>query len=331
MNFTALEASGQVNALFGKYEAPIVSAILETEEAWQEREIAPRIFREVSSDNYAESYISITAADDWEPVGENGAHPNNGFRQGFDKTIKNTTWKTNFSISRELADDGKVTDMTQLARRKAGSFYRTRERFFAKMLCEALKGNSSMDFGGESFDISCADGNPMFYASHPPKVSGAAQSNIFKDAFSTANLFKAMTAMQNLKGDNDEILDMNPDTIIIPNIASLKADVYAAVASLQKPGTTNNDVNPLFEKVDIIVWPYLNQFLGTLSAPWLIMDSQYMLDHDCAIHQNRVPMEMKDRIGNNDEFIWDGYARFGGGFVDWRGLMACGIASASEL
>lgn len=330
MKFTLMESSGQLDAMFGKYEAPIVSAILETEEAWQENLVAPKIFREVQSDNYAEAYVSVTAADDWEPVGENGAHPNNGFTQGYDKTIKNMTWKTRFSVSREMADDGKITDMQQLAKRKSSSFYRTRERFFAAMLGNALQGNTSMQFNGETFDISCADGLAMFATNHAPKVSGANQSNLYADAFSTANLFKAMTAMQNLKGDNDEILDMNPDTIIIPNLAGLKEDVMTALASLKMAGTANNDVNPIFGKMDIIVWPYLNQYIGSLT-PWIIMDSRYMMEHDCAIHQERVPVEMKDHVSDNDEFIWDGYARFGGGFVDFRGLMACGITGGSNL
>lgn len=331
MKFTMLEANGFHDTLFGKYEGPIVSAILDTEEAWKNKQIAPLIFRTVQSDNYGEGYVSVTAADDWEPVGENGAHPNNGFREGFKKFIENMTWKTRMAISRELADDGKITDMTQLAKRKCDSFYRTRERFFAQMLGEALQGHTSMSVKGQVFDISAADGLAMFATNHAPKVSGANQSNLYADAFSAGALFKAMTAMQNIKGDNDEILDMNPDTIIIPNIAGLKEDVLTAIASLQKPGTGDNDINTVMGKMNVIVWPYLNQFLGSLTAPWIIMDSDYMDKHDCAIHQERVAVEMDNKIGDNNEFITDGYARFGGGFVDWRGLMACGITGGSNL
>lgn len=331
MKFTMLEANGFHDTIFGKFEGPIVSAMLDTEEAWQNKQIAPLIFREVKSDSYGEGYVSVTAADDWEPTGENGAHPNNGFREGYKKFIENMTWKTRMSISRELADDGKITDMTQLAKRKCASFYRTRERFFARMLGEALQGHTSMTVKDQVFDISCADGGAMFSTSHTPKVSGSTQSNLYADTFSASNLFKGTTAMQNLKGDNDEILDMNPDTIIIPNVAGLKEDVETAIASLQKPGTSNNDTNLNHGKMNIIVWSYLNQFLGELTVPWLLMDSEYMEQHDCAIHQNRVDVEMKNKIGDNDEFITDGYARFGGGFVDWRGLMAFGITGGSNL
>lgn len=326
-----MEASGQVDALFGKFEAPIVSAILESEEAWQEKMIAPLIFRKVQSDHYGEAYISVTAADDWEPVGENGAHPNNGFTEGYRQTIENMTWKTRFTITREMADDGNITEMTQLAKRKANSYYRTLERFFASMLMSAANGNTSMTFGGKSFPIDGADGQALFYTAHVPKVSGANQSNLYADAFSASNLFKACTAMQNLKGENNETLDLNPDTIIIPNVATLKEAVYTAIASYQAPGTANNDINTVMGKLNVIVWPYLNDYLGSLTAPWILMDSQFMQEHDCAIWQERVPVEMKDKVGDNDEFIWDGYARFGGGFVDWRGLMCLGVTGGSNL
>lgn len=329
-NFTLMEATGTLDPFIGKFQAPIVSCVTETAEAFEETEICTQIFREVSSDHFAEGYTSLTAADDWKPTGENAAAPQNGAEAGYSKIIENETWQSTFSISREFADDDNIGAATQMAKNFTKGYYRGRERFFARMLGEALQGNSEMKIDNRVFNLKSADGANMFSKTHTPKLSGKKQSNLYSDEFSASALFAGATAMQNLKGDNGETLNMCPDTIIIPNIATLKQSVLAALASIQLPGTNNNDANPNLGVYKLIVNPYLNDYLGSLSAPWILMDSSFMLDNDCAIFQNRVPMEVSDRREIN-KYYWDGYARFSGGFVDFRGLMAFGITGGSEL
>lgn len=329
-NFTLMEASGTVDPFIGKFQAPIVSCITETAEAFEETEICTQIFREVSSDHFAEGYTNLTAADDWQPTGENGPAPQNGAEAGYSKTIENETWQSSFSISRELVDDDQIGAAQKSARNFTKGYYRGRERFFARMIGEALQGNTEMKIGNRVFDLKSADGSAMFSKTHTPKISGKKQTNLYSDAFSATALLAGATAMQNLKGDNNEILNMCPDTIIIPNNAALKQAVLAALASIQLPGTNNNDINPNQGVYKLIVYPYLNDFLGSLTAPWILMDSNFMKDADCAIFQNRVPMEVSDRREIN-KYFWDGYARFSGGFVDFRGLMAFGITGGSTL
>lgn len=329
-NFTLMEASGTLDPFIGKFQAPIVSCIMETAEAFEETEICTKIFREVSSEHFAEGYTSLTAADDWEPTGENAAAPENGAEAGYSKIIENETWQSTFSISREFADDDNIGAARQMAKNFIKGYYRTRERFFARMLGEALQGNSEMKIAGRVFSLKSADGSNMFSKTHTPKISGKKQSNLYSDEFSADALFAGATAMQNLNGDNGEPLNMCPDTIIIPNIASLKQDVLAVLNSIQLPGTNNNDANPNRGVYNVIVDPYLNAYIGSISAPWLLMDSGFMQDNDCAIFQNRVPVEVTDRRERN-KYHWDGYSRFSGGFVDFRGLMAFGIAGGSSL
>ena len=186
-NIVIAEGSGRLDTLYGKYQAPIASCIEDVTEAWKTKEIGPKIFRQVKSESWAEAFTSVTAASDWQVVGENGAHPTNGFEEGYPKTIVNQVWKSQIAISREMCDDNKIGEMTKRAKKLTDSFYRTRERFFANMLGTASTGSTSITLGGFSFDCASADGLCLFSKVHPAKVTGTTQTNMYADAFSDAD------------------------------------------------------------------------------------------------------------------------------------------------
>ena len=95
--------------------------------------------------------------------------------------------------------------------------------------------------------------------------------------------------MQVFRGDNDEILDVSPDTILIPDIASLKNDVFAAIGSDKDPATSNNAFNYQFGRWTVICWPYLNQFITAGTAPWVLLDSKYNQEYGGAVWNDRIP------------------------------------------
>lgn len=331
-NIVIAEGSGRLDSLYGKYQAPIASCIEDVTEAWKVKEIGPKIFRQVKSEHWAEAFTSVTAASDWQVVGENGAHPTNGFEEGYPKTLVNQVWKSQIAISREMCDDNKIGEMTKRAKKLTDSFYRTRERFFANLLGSASQNLSSVSINGFDFDCGAADGLSLFSKKHPAKVKGAEQSNYFADAFSEEALGAAMTAMQNFKGDNGETMGLEPDTIIIPNLAGLKKSVFAVLGSYDVPGSDHNDFNYLFGSMRVLVWPYLNDYIGTTNtAPWFLMDSSYNEQCDGAVWLDRVDCEITSRLGANDENIWDGYARLSAGFVDWRFILGGGLSGGSTL
>lgn len=51
---------------------------------------------------------------------------------------------------------------------------------------------------------------------------------------------------------------MSPDTILIPDLASLKKDVFAAIGADSDPATSNNAFN--HRSAADRDWPYLNKF-----------------------------------------------------------------------
>jgi hypothetical protein len=80
-----------------------------------------------------------------------------------------------------------------------------------------------------------------------------------------------------------------------------------------------------------MVWPELNRFSGANNIPFILLDSSFNNDADCAIFQEREPLEVSDKWDDNDAYLLKGRARFTGGFADWRGMIAGGLTFGSNV
>jgi phage major head subunit gpT-like protein len=331
-NITFTEASGLNDSIYGKSQAPIRMLIETNAEAFEKSSILDKVFAMEKSTHYGEKYTTLTAMDEFEPVGENGSHPVAGMQEGYAKILENMTWKNSFSISREIIEDSKNIDLRKKPTQFVTSYYRTRERFGAALYGAAIGGGTTFTFGGKTFDAKSADGSALFATNHPSKVKGAAQSNKFADTFSADALAYAESAMQNFRGDNGEVLAVAPDTILIPNDAALKKAVFEAIGADKDPDTANNGFNYLFGRWRVIVWAYLNEFISAGVKPWILLDSSYNTTYGGAIFQDRTPLEVRSSIDEDtDANIWRGYSRFTDGFNDWRFAAVGGISGGTTL
>ena len=331
-NITFSEGSGVNNSIYGNSQVAIRRLIEKRGEQFEAQSITEKIFKKQNSDKWAEKYTAMTAMEGFRVAGENGAYPSDGMEESYSKVIEVVTWKDSFSLSREIVEDSKTIDLRKKPQGFVTAYYRTREKLGAAMLGNAIQGNASVSYAGGTFDLKTSDGQNLFYSAHPAKVKGATQCNLWADAFSDDALGMLEVKMQNTRGDNDEILDVAPDTILIPNIHSLKKAVFAAIGADKDPETANNGFNYQFGRWNVIVWPYLNQFLGSVTAPWMLLDSRYVQDYDALVWQDRVPLDVRSTLDENtDANVWRGYARFTAGFVDWRAIHCAGVTGATDL
>jgi len=162
------------------------------------------------------------------------------------------------------------------------------------------------------------------------------QSNVYKGSFTASLLGKVETEMQNLTGDNGELLGIAPDTIWIPNDAGLEDAVLSAIGADKEPTTSNNAYNYQYGRWNVIVDPYLTQLLKELrhgsEKPWFLLDSKFNDINDGAIWQDRVPLEVNSIIDtNNDNNVWQGRARYNAGFADWRNVAVGNISTGTDL
>lgn len=195
----------------------------------------PELFNISPSNHWGEKFTTMTAMEGFQPVGENGDYPVDGMQEGFSKFLEHMTWKNSFSLSREIVEDGKLMDLKKQPAGFITSYYRTREKFGAALLGAAITGATSTKFYGKTFSTLGADGKCLFAKEHPSALGKKKQSNLFADGFSSDALAAAESAMQDFRGDNEEVLDVAPTTILIPNEYTLKRDGLRRNRRRQRP------------------------------------------------------------------------------------------------
>lgn len=318
------EASGLADSIYGKCQAPIQMFIEQYGEQCEKESMLPHLFKMGTSENYADVMTELTAMDGFDPVGENGAYPEDSMQEGYQKLIVYETWKDQFSISQEMVEDNKLMELKDKPMNFMSAYNRTREKFGAALYGGAMMGGKTVKYRGKNFDITGADGLPLFHAEHKPKVKGAKQCNCFSNPFSLDAMDRMEAAMHLFRGENDEILDVAPDTIVIPEYASLKREVFAAVGSELDPVSSTHAFNFQSGRWNIIMWPYLNQFVAKGKKPWIMMDSQFNQKFGGACWNDRVRLVVKSIIDENtDANKWKGRSRFNAVFKNWRAF-ACG-------
>lgn len=332
MNITFSEGSGLNDSIYGKCQAPIRMFLEQRGEQFEQQSVIKDLFLMGTSENYGDMMTSLTAMDGFQPVGENGAYPADGMQEGYSKLLVYETWKDSFSVSREMIEDGKLMDMKKQPAAFMTSYHRTRELFGAALYGGAIAGKSKVAFRGKQFDITGADGSVLFHTAHKPKVKGATQTNKFSDEFSVDALGRAETAMHLFKGDDDNILDVAPNTILIPEDADLKKAVFAAIGADKDPVTANNAFNYQYGRWNVIIWSYLNQFINSGTKPWILLDTAYNETYGGAVWNDRVKLAVRSAIDENtDANVWRGRSRFNATFNDWRFACIGGISGGTEL
>ena len=327
------EGSGLNDSIYGKCQAPIRMFLEQRGEQFERQSVLKDLFLMGKSENYGDLMTTMTAMSGFEPVGENGAYPVDGMQEGYQKMLVYDTWKDSFAISAEMIEDSKVLDMKKQPAAFITSYNRTREMFGAALYGGAISGKAAATYKGKAFDISTADGVTLFNTKHPGKVSKKEQSNKFSDAFSVDALSKMETAMHLFRGDNDEILDVAPDTILIPESAALKKEVFAAIGADKEPTSSNNAFNYQYGRWTVIVWSYLNQFVTTTgTVPWVLLDSKYNQTYGGAVWNDRVKLAVRSTVDENtDANVWRGRSRFNAAFNDWRFAAVGGVSGGTTL
>jgi len=327
------KSSNLNDSIYGKSEAPIKAFLEKNSKAYEEMSTIKNIFKMVSSENYGEKYTGLTGmANGFQPVGEGGAYPNDERQESYSKFLENITWKDSFAITQEMIEDSKILDLHKTgAKGFIDQYHLTREKYGAQLLIGAVSGTST-SFRGITMDCTSADAVSLFSTAHPSKTgNGSTQSNKFAGAFSADILGLAETRMQNFTDDNGEVLNVSPDTIVIPNDAALKKLVFATIGADKDPATANNGYNYLFGRWTVVVSPYLNSLIGT-DKPFFLMDKKYNDAYNGLLYLDRVPLTIKSYIDEEtDNNVWSGRARFVCGANDWRSIAVGGVTGGTSL
>lgn len=332
-NITFTEGSGLQDSIFGKSQEPIKMFLEKRGEAFEQASMLPELFNMGNSTHFGEKFTSMTAMQGFQPVGrELGEYPVDGMQESFSKFLEHMVWKDSFSLSKEIVDDARLMDLKRQPAGFVAGYYRTREKYGAALYGAAIQKAVNTKFVGQTFDTTGADTKPLFDKAHPSKVDKKlTQSNLFSDAFSDDALAAMESRMQDFRGDTDEVLDVSPTTILIPNDYRLKKQVFAVIGADKDPNTSNNGFNFLFGRWNVVIWPYLNQFITANAKPWILLDKRYNEEYGGAVWLDREELSVRSELAGNDANVWKGRARFVAGFNDWRFAAIGGVDGGDTL
>lgn len=320
-----------MDSMYGKSLAPITMVLEKSLESFEQESTMNKVFSQRKTKKFADKYTALSAMDGFSPVGENGAYPDTDMTEVFSKTLEPMTWKNKFSVTREMIEDGNTDTMAVGAKKFSQSYHRTREMFMVELLTKSVGATTKVQFGGKNFDATCADGKALFNTAHPNFYKASkTQSNLFSNAFSNEVLVKMETAMQGFKDDKDNLLAVTPDTIIIPNDAQLKYDVFAAIGADKDPATANNGYNYNYGRWNVIVCPYWT--VTGEDKPFILMDSRFNDVEGTAIMLDRIGLQVEAyEDKDTDAGIYKGRSRFTAGFNNWRGMAMGGVTGGTTL
>jgi len=325
--------SDKNNSFYGLSAEPIFAAIEKDVEQFEKMSVLKDIFFMNDSKNFAEKVVSKTSSRGFQPTEEGGAYPKDDFQEGYSQTFYHQTFKNNFAITREMVEDNKILDRNMARKEFTSGYGRLREEFGAAILAGGT--GTTVNFKGKAFNTKSADGVALFSTAHTSITAGTAvQSNVYSNAFTDDILGQLETKMQNFKDDNGNPLAVAPDTIVIPNVHTLKKAVFAAIGADKDPASEKNGFNYQFGRWNVIVWPYLNQFVtgGDASTIFFLLDSVYNETVGGLMWFDRVPLEVEAYTDyNTGNWNWNGYARFSAGANNWRAVIAGGVSGGTTI
>jgi len=330
-----LKGSGLNDDVFKGSQAPIKKFLLDSEAtAMKEHRVMEEIFNVMSVNEWATKFTSMTGKGLFEDTGENGAYPITDQQQGYSKIIEDTTWKQSFKVSKEMIEDGKMLDIRREAANFVASYYRTRSQYAAAMLNAGA--STTFTFGSKTYDNTCQDSLALFSTAHTYKVASGTWANYFNAGFSYDNLCRVEELMQKFKNDDGEYMDIQPDTIIIPNNARIKRQVADAIWTQgdQRPGTSDHSYNYQCGRWNVITWNYLSNPSGITTGYdcWYLMDSRYNQLCNGLVFCDRLPLETKSWVDENTDCnFWGGRARFAANPVDPRAIVLCAAGLGSSI
>ena len=337
------------NSAFNILQEPI-KMILENEtEAFERDSIIPKVFVMKTSDKYREEYRSTTAMDGFKPTEDMEPAGLSDFEEGYSKQYIFQTWTNAFIVSKQTIEDNQMMSIEPKAMGFIKSYGRTREIYAVNMIGaglgktnDAYKINAKSGLGMDTTDGS-VDGTKQQYfhnAHKPVGYNAAGERNFTQSNKFYANITwdgsdpeleeKVMdvigqveSQMKKYKDDKGNIVPVNPTTIVMAEDYRLSDVLMRGLKSKYGSRMDGNGVNLQFGKYTLVISPYLSAIDGFEDSDHaiILLDPQRNREGMGLVWFDRVPLQIDSYIDKKSKAnVWDGRARFGAGFGDFRAM-----------
>lgn len=341
---------------FNILQEPIKMLMENETEAFEKGSKLSEVYVMRTLDKYQEEFRSRTAMDGFKPTEDLEPAGLSDFGEGYRKVFRTQIWTNSFVISKQTMEDNQMMDINTSAVGFIKSYGRTRERYGMAMLAGAVSTTDGfVEFEGKKFDVRGGDtqdgsvdgtGTPQYYFHNAHKLCAAwtdatkttlkTQSNKFKvtagidlgDAGAVEKMADAISQvaakMQKYTDEKGNLLALSPTKILIPGGQPKLRDAIV-IGLKSKYGATMgaNGINPIYGKYEIVELPYLDGLPGFTDADqgFIMLDPMANREYLGAVWHDRTPLEVDSYTDKgNKANVWDGRARFGAGFNNYRAM-----------
>jgi phage major head subunit gpT-like protein len=269
----------------------------------------PNLYRMENSERAFEEHIGVgqfsSAGWSFEKTGRVQYDERN---KGFLKRYTHAEFAKGFLVTRKLIDDNLTSIALDDATDLGDAAFRKREKSAAALFNNAFSASGVDDDG---FALAGPDGAALVSDSHPRSAADSTnQDNLYTSAFSRDAVRTIRTAMMQTTDDTGDLLNVMPDTLLVP--PELEDDALIVIRSALDPTTAFNAVNPQAGRFNVMSWHYL-----TTADNWFMIDAPRMKRD--LIWYERIPVE----FGAEEDFDtfqkkFRAYMRYSRGYRDWR-------------
>ncbi len=202
----------------------------------------------------------LSIMDEWESTNKSVSYED--IEKGFKSTFTHKKYSKGVQIERELIDDDLYGEIKRRVRNLSRVVYYTRQTHGIGVFNNAF----SSAYPG-------ADGVALCSTVHPVRPGSAVvQSNAGTYELNANNVELVRTAMMGWKDDKENMVDIMPDTILVP--PALRKAAIIIADSDKEPDVSDNNVNVWKGALNVIECPFL-----TNPKAWFMLDSQKMKDN----------------------------------------------------
>lgn len=267
-----------------------------------------KIFNRQSNDTAFAEYMEVGDVPDIPKF--NGSLSYVSFSPGFYTKIEPSEYAAAMAIERKLIDD----DRYGVIKNKANQLIISAARTMDKTAVSQIAGSFSAAFEFQKSEEGVAlCSNAHLTKSGVSTASGF--SNLLTTALSKTSLSAAYLAMRRFRNDRGERIDIEPDTLIVPD--SLAQTAYEITSTPQGLYSAEGTKNYWQGKFKVVV---LKRLDDSSTTNWWLVDSKKMKRY----------LVWLDNVKPETETMWDFatktyqtslYYRNGSGFLSWRWIL----------
>lgn len=231
--------------------------------------------------------------------------------EGFNVTYTHKKFAKGTAVSQELWEDDQFGVMRRKPQNLANAKIRTQEQFGADILNYAFTTG-----GGGSAPFTGPDAVSLFNSAHPREDGGATQSNYSTADLSEDSIENALVTLRQTLDGKGQLMLISAKTLIVP--PALEKEARILMDSMQRTGTTNNDINPYKGRLDVQVWDYLGAAAGGSDVAWFVMDKA--VTELNWFNRSDLGLQGPDWDFDTTTARWKVSCRWSAGWSNWRGI-----------